>query len=296
MLDLFDQWLRSEGKSSGTIKVYLNAVKKLITWYGATEGHDFLPEKVTTLHIHEFQSYMDKAEKLEPATINKIIASLKTFFLFAMDANFLTYNPMVKVKIKRTMTQYSAPKWLSKQEVAKFFHSIEQVSNVKQKTKDMAICRLMVGAGLRVQEVSSLDVSDICLDKKKEDVIIRSGKGNKYRIVPLNRDVSESLEEWLNCRDDLDVRTPLFVTKRGTRLSARLIHRMVVKYAQKARLVDVSPHTLRHTFCKSLVDQGIGIERIAYLAGHESLETTRRYIQPSLQELRKAVQTISEKR
>jgi integrase/recombinase XerC len=71
---------------------------------------------------------------------------------------------------------------------------------------------------------------------------------------------------------------------------------MVVKYADKVNLNDVSPHTLRHTFCKNLEDQGVPLQQIAYLAGHDSLETTRRYTEPGEKDLRKAVQSISEKR
>ncbi|WP_041274457.1 tyrosine-type recombinase/integrase [Desulforamulus reducens] len=89
---------------------------------------------------------------------------------------------------------------------------------------------------------------------------------------------------------------PLFLSERNTRMSDRTIRHMVTKYAKGAGLEDVSPHTLRHTFCKSLADQGVRLEHIAYLAGHESLETTRRYTQPGENDLRKAVQTISEKR
>lgn len=296
MIEKFVVWLKNEGKSENTIKVYLNALQKLNSWYEETEGNSFEPSAVTTLHIHEFHNYMDKNEGLEPSTINKVLASLKTYFKYCLEAKLIIYNPMLKVKMKRAMTQYAAPKWLSKQERSKFFHAIEQVKNEKQKAKDMAMCRLMCSAGLRVQEVSDLNILDICLESKKEDVTVRGGKGNKYRIVPLNSDVTEALIEYLKYRDNYNSRDPLFINGKNNRAAVRSIHRMVVKYAKKAGVDDVSPHTLRHTFCKNLIDQGVGLERVAYLAGHESLETTRRYTQPSSQDLRKAVQTIAEKR
>ena len=70
--------------------------------------------------------------------------------------------------------------------------------------------------------------------------------------------------------------------------------RREVKLAyRKDRFDAVSPHTLRHTFCKNLVDAGVGLERVAALAGHESLDTTRRYCMPSLRDLEKAVELIS---
>ena len=79
-------------------------------------------------------------------------------------------------------------------------------------------------------------------------------------------------------------------------MSDRTIRYMVSKYALAAKIDNISPHILRHSFCKSLIDQGYGLQIIAHLAGHESLETTRRYTQPGDIDLRKAVETISEKK
>lgn len=298
MNDKFIEWLKIEGKSKKTVSEYSVILQKLINWFINTEGGEFEPDRVTTLHIHEFVSFLDKVEGYEPAYINKIIASLKTFFKYAMETKLITYNPILKVKMKRTVKQYSSPKWLSKQEAAKFFHAVEQEQNINQRTRDVAICRLMAGAGLRVQEVSDLNLANICLEKRKENVTVRNSKGNKYRIVPLNSDAIESLKNWLQHRNHIiiDETEPLFLSERNTRISDRTIRHMVAKYAEDAKLDNISPHTLRHTFCKNLADQGYGLQIIAQLAGHESLETIRRYTQPGDNDLRKAVQTISDRR
>ncbi len=198
--------------------------------------------------------------------------------------------------MKRTMKQYAAPKWLKKLEVAKFFHVINNEKNDTVRRRDIAICRLMAAVGLRVQEVCDLTIVDVCLKKKMEDVTVRSGKGDKYRIVPLNGDAIQALQEWLEIRNPDSPNDLYFLSERETPISDRSIRYLVYKYASKAGLENVSPHILRYTFCKSLVDNGVPLQRVAYLAGHESLETTRRYVQPSKADLRKDVQTISEKR
>ncbi len=296
MIDKYVVWLKSEGKSKKTVNEYPVILHKLINWYEKTEGGKFEPNKITTLHLHEFVAFLDKVQQYEPAYINKILASLKTFYKFAMDKGLILYNPTLKVKMKRTMKQYAAPKWLTKKESAKFFHAIEQEKNIKRKNRDIAICRLMAGAGLRVQEVSNLNIADICLEKRRENVTVRGGKGSKFRIVPLNSDAVGNLTDWFKNRGEPNGNEPLFLSERNIRMSDRTIRHMVTKYAKNAGLEDVSPHTLRHTFCKSLADQGVRLEHIAYLAGHESLETTRRYTHPGENDLRKAVQAISEKR
>jgi len=295
MNDAYITWLKNECKSEKTVNQYPVLLKKLIRWFEETEGNKFEPNLVTTLHIHEFISFLDQVNRYEPAYINKILASLKTFYKFAVETGLVIYNPMQKIKMKRTMKQYAAPKCLTKQEAAKFFHAIEQEKNLKRKSRDMAICRLVTGAGLRVQEVSDLNSSDICIEKRRENVTVRGGKGGKFRSVPLNSDTVKSLNAWFKYREYPN-NEPLFLSERNSRMSDRAIRHMVNKYAKEAGLTDVSPHTLRHTFCKSLADQGVRLEHIAYLAGHESLETTRRYTQPGENDLRRAVQTISEKR
>jgi len=298
MMEKYVNWLKNEGKSEKTISDYPVILQKLIHWYEETEGYEFRPDKVTTLHMHEFVSYLGNVKHYDPVYINKITASLKTFYKFAMETGLVSFNPMLKVKIKRSMRQQEAPKWLSKLELAKFIHAIELEKNEKKKVRDMAICRLMSEAGLRVQEVSDLNIADICLEKRRENVTVRDGKGGKFRIVPLNKDLIESLDCWIQYRkqNNPDEYDPLFLNERNTRFSDRGIKYMVAEYAKDAELEDVSCHPLRHTFCKNLADAGVRLEQIAYLAGHDSLETTRKYLRPSENDLRKSVELISERR
>jgi len=298
MMEKYVEWLKQEGKSQKTVKEYPVILQKLIKWYEETEGNVFRSDKVTTLHMHEFVAYLGKVKQYDPVYVNKITASLKTFYKFAVESGLVSYNPMLKVKIKRSMKQQEAPKWLSKLELAKFIHAIELEKNEKKRIRDMAICRLMAEAGLRVQEVSDLNIVDICLEKRRENVTVRDGKGGKFRIVPLNKDLIESLEKWMKYRkgNNPEKNAPLFLSERNTRLTDRAIKYMVAAYAKDAGLEDVSSHPLRHTFCKNLTDAGVRLEQIAYLAGHDSLETTRRYLRPSDNDLRKSVELISERR
>jgi hypothetical protein len=87
--------------------------------------------------------------------------------------------------------------------------------------------------------------------------------------------------------------TPVFLGQRG-RLTPRGFQILLLRYVKAANLKDVTPHSLRHSFCKNLVNAGVSLEKIAALAGHESLETTRRYCEPSLGELQQAVELVSE--
>lgn len=87
----------------------------------------------------------------------------------------------------------------------------------------------------------------------------------------------------------------IFIGQRG-KLTPRGVQTLFRKYADPVKLDNLSPHSLRHTFCKNLLNAGISLEKIAILAGHESLDTTKLYLEPSLKDLEGAVEAISEKR
>ncbi len=116
---------------------------------------------------------------------------------------------------------------------------------------------------------------------RKGAVTIRGRKGEKSRIVPLNVDARQALQAHLSAsnlhKDDLQNGSYLFVSQRGGPLQPSGIYYLVHRYACDARLEHVTPHTLRHTFGKNLVDAGVPLDRVAQLLGHESVNATKVY-------------------
>jgi integrase/recombinase XerC len=128
------------------------------------------------------------------------------------------------------------------------------------------------------------------ISERKGILIVRSGKGSKRREIPLNKDARSALL-LLGYSDNVEKEAPVVVGQRGT-VTVRGLQNILEKY--KGDLENFSPHSLRHTFCKNLVDAGVGLEKVAALAGHESLDTTRRYCQPSEYDLARAAELIGE--
>jgi site-specific recombinase XerD len=157
--------------------------------------------------------------------------------------------------------------------------------------RDAAILVLLLNTGLRLSEAEALNLSDIEINERSGSVHVRQGKGRKERNVPLNHDVRTALQTWLEVRPDEDTKA-LLVSQKGGRLSSRAIARVIKKIAARAGLDNVSPHTLRHSFAKNLVDADVGLEKVATLLGHESLETTRIYTQPSQADLQAATERV----
>ncbi len=136
--------------------------------------------------------------------------------------------------------------------------------------------------------MSALNFSDVQLSERKGSLTVRSGKGRKQRLVPLNAEARPFLQQWLLSRSALDT-TALFIGQRKKRLTARSVQRAVKRLAKAAGISDVTPHVLRHTFAKALLDSGVGIEKVAVLLGHSDLNTTRIYGAPSEGDLEEAV-------
>jgi site-specific recombinase XerD len=136
--------------------------------------------------------------------------------------------------------------------------------------------------GLRLAELIALDVDDVKTSARKGLVVVRSGKGDAYREVPLNALVRQVLDEWLAERKTraAEGERAAFVGRSGRRLSKRSVDD-VVRGLGKDAGVQLSAHILRHTFLTRMVRQGSDLVLVAELAGHRRLETTRRYSLPS---------------
>jgi site-specific recombinase XerD len=142
-----------------------------------------------------------------------------------------------------------------------------------------------------VAEACALRLDDIEIGERAGRVIVRSGKGSRHRVVPLNLDVRKALLAYRDIRPKVSS-DALFVSRRGTPLTTRSVETIVSFYARIAGLEDVSPHVLRHTFGKQALDSGADLVTVSNLLGHRRLETTAIYTQPSEQDKEMAVQRL----
>jgi integrase/recombinase XerD len=288
----FTHWLMEQGKGQRTIEEYRAALRELIKWYDGSNVNPFHPENVTAYDLHKWIEYMQTVQKLAPSTINKRIAAIKTYWNFLVQTERVKLNPTQPIRVKRVSALWQTPRWLSRKEQAMFLHQVRKEKNPWKRARDLAMMQMMLQAGLRISEVSALDLEDV--DRIRKTVIVRSGKGGKSRIALMNPDLVKAMEEWIAERGEAP--GPLFLSERNTRITRQGVHHLVRKYLDDAGLHHATAHSLRHSFCRNLIDAGQPLQVVAQLAGHESLETTRRYITPSENDLRRAVEDISEEK
>ncbi|QSQ08438.1 Tyrosine recombinase XerD [Koleobacter methoxysyntrophicus] len=178
------------------------------------------------------------------------------------------------------------------------------------KTKERLICRYCGRLTRYLLVFSSGDSIPLCGDylyahivnNKRALRLARKGmktmkeknskkKGNKYREVPLNLTARRALKGWIEIRGN--GHGPLFPGRGSRHITARSIEYMISRCAYDARLENVTPHVLRHTFCKSLVDAGESLDMVAVLAGHADLNTTAKYTRPTRKDLQNSVDKLT---
>lgn len=260
----FLRYMRVQRGASGhTLRAYAG---DLARYFDFLEGEpDYEASSVRAFLAHELASGAARS------TVSRRLATLRSFFSYLHREGVLEANPA------KLVSSPKVPKRLPR------FLSIDEAFDLLSKagagegcsTRDRALLELAYSSGLRVSEMAGLDVQGMDLDEAKVRV---RGKGGKERVVPVGRKAVEAIRLYLEGRGPVRGDEPMFLNRRGGRLSDRGIRRVVKKYAALMSLgPEVSPHTLRHTFATHLLHGGADLRAIQEMLGHASLSTTQKY-------------------
>lgn len=243
--------------------------------------------------IREFLSELNNKD-YSAATMARKIATLRSFYKWLLRRNLTKTNPMTAIRTPRQAKRL--PKAISVEQIEKLLAtpSDRDVLGVR----DRAMLETLYSTGIRVSELVGLNYED--LDDSGECLRVR-GKGKKERVVPLGMHALAAIRRYTLMvqgdsryavwwRDDGTNRAkPLFVNKHGKRLSSRSVRRKLDKYLVAAGLdIDISPHTLRHSFATHLLDNGADLRSVQELLGHQSISTTQVYTQLTTTRLQEA--------
>jgi len=295
-LDEFRTYLLAEDRSPVTIAGYTGDMHLFGQWFEKQYQESLTPDCLTNEAVRGYKQYLlEQANK--PKTINRRLASLATYAHWLEQAGYVknVRNPVEGVKAVKEVAL--APKWLEKKQRAALLRAVDkEVENAVRRyprlrlmyLRDAAIVKLILFAGLRVGEIIQLRMTDVTLDERKGSVIVREGKGTKRREIPLNAKVRKALLDYLHMRLEVE-RCELFIGQRNEGVQSKTIQRAVQRFAKRAGINNATPHTLRHSFAKALIDADVSLEMVATLLGHSNLNTTRIYTTPGEEDLEDAV-------
>ena len=258
------------GKSKNTTKGYLSNISMFLNWIEETSGEEFTGT-LTPVEVKAYRSYIDTVQKASLSTINTKLAAIQSFCNFLHGAYG---NELIRVEKKKGSV---SPKVevLNKQELFQFLKYTEGNASLLHR----CIVQTILNTGMRESEVVDLELSDIVnLDSTKNTyIIIRSGKGDKYREVNISGDYKALLREWIAHRPVSDSQK-VFIGNRGT-LTANGIYKLIHRLGLQKGL-NVYPHMLRHQYlsliakkCEKLQD----VKALQEIAGHSSIETTMKF-------------------
>jgi integrase/recombinase XerC len=227
--------------------------------------------------IREYLSWL-YSQKVKKVTVNRKVSSLRAFYKYVLRQGRISNNPAQMIQTLKT--EKYMPSFLSIDEMFELLKT--QNDNSVLSLRNRAILEVFYSSGLRLSELTGLDLID--LDFKQKLVKVR-GKGRKERIVPIGGPALKAVQEYLDKigeirqNEDRDIfKKPLFINARGKRITSRSIARIVNEITGKSGIGrKISPHALRHSFATHLLNAGADLRSIQELLGHESLSTTQKY-------------------
>lgn len=279
-LQRFEEYLSLERSlSPRTVEAYLRDLRQFSQFLQQAGGAGAVGlEQVDLLLLRRYLAQLHK--RCGRTSIGRKLSALRTFFQFLVREGGLAVSPVEGLATPRR-EQY-LPKVLSAEQAG---HLLDQPlpGNKPHLLRDLAIFELIYSCGLRISELTGLDLAHLDLGQRSVRVL---GKGNKERVLPVGRQACAALQAYLDERGAQPNTAPLFVNQRGGRLTARSVQRNLKKRLLLLNLpTDATPHALRHSFATHLLDAGADLRTIQELLGHASLSTTQKYTKVSFAHL-----------
>ncbi|BDR54825.1 tyrosine recombinase XerC [Bombiscardovia apis] len=316
-LDSFCQHMsRVQGLSANTVKAYRIDVDEflhLMELRGFTDLDAVTIETLRSWMAHEMRNH-------SRSTMARKTVAIRQFFAFLEDRQLLDHNPAAILATPRIPEHL--PQVLSHEQAGELMKraqdDTEQMQNVDGgecnpdvqqaqeprikrtvrqqavEVRNRAMLELLYATGMRVAELTGLDLGDLTMSERTVRVM---GKGSKERVVPFGLPACKAIEVWLsqgrpvladhnNAAGSASSESALFLGLQGRRIGQRQVRQVVHELAQEADLPSISPHALRHSAATHLLDGGADLREVQEMLGHSSLRTTQRYTHVSIEQLR----------
>ena len=258
--------------SSHTMDAYKRDINQYLMYLGDLDIKNLSDVKST--HIRDYIRVLSDG-CMAPASISRIISSIRTYYRFLSSENILDENPVLLINNPKLPKKL--PDVLSEKEISLIINAIQESSQFYQ--RDKAIIELLYSCGIRVTELCNLEMSNLFID---EDLIRVMGKGNKERLLPLGVRSKKYLDDYIKHSRNSHIKKSgssfVFVSRNGNQLTRAMINIILNKWTQASGLKkSVSPHKLRHSFATHLLEGGADLRFVQALLGHSDISTTQIY-------------------
>ncbi len=310
LLGLWHRHLEEKDRSAGTVKKYTQAVARFLAWYEQEEHAPLQLIALTPIAIIGYRNDLQHEQHKSTSTINMQVSALRSWCDWMTEQGYLAADPAAHVKLVGGEAASSRRGLKSAQVNA----LLRQAQLSRDPARNYAIVQVLLQTGIRLSECAALTYEDVIFGERSGILRVRAGKGNKARSVPLNASAREAFAAYVAPHMSTEKQSvkavakgwpkpkapeahaPIFLSQKGGALTTSAMGQMIaelVKAAGKLVPEGTSAHTLRHTFARSYLAQYPGdVVGLATLLGHSSLDTTRLYSQPSVEQLAKRVDQL----
>jgi integrase/recombinase XerC len=293
MIEAFITYLEAERRYSPlTVRNYRRDVADFMKFLGV-EPADFRPAGVSVDDLREWIVSMSSSGHLSPASINRALASVRSFFRWMHSQGIIEANPCLRIGNLRAPKRL--PVWVPETKMDEVTGDLLRRCEATDlwERRDAIIVLLFYSCGIRLAELIAMDVADLSADFGSIRV---TGKGDKQRVVPLPAVTGEILRRYVDEICELNIwkdrKKVLFLTVKGEAISRTAVYRIVRGELERMGVHGKrSPHVLRHTFATHLLDSGADMREIQELLGHSSLGATQVYTHNSIARLKKVYET-----
>ena len=296
-------------RAASTCRRYVGALHQFLDWYAVQEHRPLTLLQLTPITLVGYRNALQRTVKT--STVNTHVSALRSWCTWLAERGLLTTNPAAHLKLVGRQAPL-APKALKDAQVNALLRAAAQSRHA---ARDTAIVQLLLQTGMRIGECAALQWDDVTFGEKHGQVLIRAGKGNKARSVPLNTSARQALASYsapvLQVAPTLKavaatwahyIRTtpsvPLWHSQKGGALSVSAMARVIASLVRDGAARQLIPatttaHTLRHTFATHyLATHTNDLVGLATLLGHSSLNTTRIYVHPTAEQLADRVERL----
>jgi site-specific recombinase XerD len=289
MTEAIEKYLLSRlrrGCQPTTLEFYQDRMRQF-TEYLTAQGIAHIGD-VTLPLLQDFVDYQQARTKirqkgrLSPVTINKTLKNLRQFFTWAKREALIDVNPTDRLDMPKHGKRL--PKALKPFQVMRLLQT-------PMDEREKAIIFLLLDSGLRLSEMTNLDLTDV--DLVGTTVLVRAGKGDKDRLCVFSLRTADVLKEWLKVRKAPEAVTTFFVDYKQQRLRPQAAYRLIKHIGKRAQLDTMHPHTLRHSMATMYLDNGGAIQDLSALLGHTTLAMTMKYVSISTASLHRKHERFS---
>ncbi len=233
------------------------------------------------VQVSHIRAYIAKRHRqgMEGRSLQRELSAMRSFYKFLLKKQLVSINPATLVRAPKQSRKL--PKTLDVDQITGL---LEAGTDSILELRDVAMFELFYSSGLRLSELNGLDLNDV--DLHEQSLIVRHGKGNKSRFLPIGSKAILAIKNWLAHRIAASDELALFTSKHGKRLTQRSIELRLEHWCKKKGLTEhVHPHMLRHSFASHLLESSQDLRAVQELLGHSNIGTTQIYTHLDFQHL-----------